>query len=257
MSSRSNRWSLTVALAATCFLAGVACDKFSSPAGLPKGEVVAVVDGNQITFGDWMQQLDLLRVSVGATVDPDSADQVKAVLDSLIDQQLVLAAAKKAEFQDPSFDANLKTRLLEADIKIKDIKEKLQKDMETVKRIENKYQEPFKKMLLARQFAASQVEKVTVTDKDMRDWYAKYSAQMAEAGQKMPPYGPQVSANKKVRAAVQAEKFLATLQASGQIVRKQETINKYLQTLSASRQMLDSKEKEELPALELKENTKK
>jgi len=257
MSSRNRSIILTAALAAVCFFAGLACDKFSSPGGLPKGEVVAVVDGNQITFGEWMQQLDLLRVSVGASVDPDNAEQVKAVLDSLIDQQLVLAAAKKSEFRDPNFDSTLKTRLLEADLKIKDIKEKLQKDMATVKRIENKYEEPFKKMLLARQFAAHQVDTVTVTDKDLRDWYSEYSQQMARAGQKMPPYGPQVSSNKKVREAVQAEKFLASLHAQGQIVRKQEVIDKYLQTLSASRQMLDSKGKGDLPPLDLKENGKK
>jgi hypothetical protein len=81
--------------------------------------------------------------------------------------------------------------------------------------------------------------------------------EMARMGQKMPPYGPQVAGNKKVQEAVQAEKFLKDLRASGQIVRKQETIDKFLQTLSASRQMLDTQGKGEPPALELKEEKTK
>ncbi len=89
--------------------------------------------------------MDLLRV-FATPIDPDNKDQVKAVLDSLIDQQVVLEAAQKDHYSDGAFDEGLKKKLLEADLKMKEIKDKLEKDMQTLKRIEKNYQDPYKKM---------------------------------------------------------------------------------------------------------------
>src|SRR5258708_5424485 len=167
MFSRSKNVFFYTAIAALFFMAGWACDKFASKSGISNSQVVAVVGDHNITFGDWMKQMDLLRV-FASSIDPDNSEQVKAVLDSLIDQQLVLDAAQKAKFSDPAFDETLKKKLLESELKIKEIKDKLEKDIQTVQRIQNGYQEPYKKMLLARQFAESQVDKVEVTNKEIR-----------------------------------------------------------------------------------------
>jgi hypothetical protein len=225
------------AAAAIFFTAGLACDKFGNKSGISNSEIVAVVGDHNITFGDWMKQMDLLRV-FASSIDPDNTEQVKAVLDSLIDQQLVLDAAQKARFSDPSFDESLKKKLLESELKIKEIREKLEKDIQTVQRIQKGYQEPYKKMLLAREFASSQVSNVVVTEKDMRDWYDQYAAQAKRAGQKLPPYE---KVKKEVKPSVQAEKFLKSLQEGSKVDRKQDTIKKYLDTLSVSSQMLDAK----------------
>ncbi len=237
MFSRSKNVFFYAVAAALFFMAGWACDKFANKSGISNSQVVAVVGDHNITFGDWMKQMDLLRV-FASSIDPDNSEQVKAVLDSLIDQQLVLDAAQKAKFSDPAFDEALKKKLLESDLKVKEIKDKLEKDIQTVQRIQNGYQEPYKKMLLAREFAASQVNNVFVTEKEKRDWYEQYAAQAQKAGQRMLPYE---KVKKEVEPSVKAEKFLKDLQAQAKIDRKQDVIEKYLNSLSISSQMLDSK----------------
>ena len=237
MFSRSKNAFFYTAAAAIFFMAGWACDKFASKSGISDSQVVAVVGDHNITFGDWMKQMDLLRV-FASSIDPDNSEQVKAVLDGLIDQQLVLDAAQKAKFSDPAFDEALKKKLLESDLKVKEIKDKLEKDIQTVQRIQNNYQEPYKKMLLAREFASSQVNSVFVTEKEKRDWYEQYAGQAKKAGQRMLPYE---KVKKEVEPSVKAEKFLKDLQAQAKIDRKQEVIEKYLNSLSISSQMLDSK----------------
>src|SRR5579872_4642763 len=98
---RSKNLFFYMAAAAIFFMAGWACDKFANKSGISYSQVVAVVGDHNITFGDWMKQMDLLRV-FASSVDPDNSEQVKAVLDSLIDQELVLDAAQKAKFSDPA-----------------------------------------------------------------------------------------------------------------------------------------------------------
>jgi hypothetical protein len=129
---------------------------------------------------------------------------------------------------------------MQADLKLKELKDKLEKDMETLKRIENNYQDPYKKMILARQYANSKVPEVVVTDKDMRDWYDDYSQQAIRAGQKLPPFAkvnPKLK-DEKIKPAVQAEKFIKELQDATKIERKSDVIDKYLASLSISAKML-------------------
>jgi len=237
MSSQFKRAFSFAVVAAIFFTAGVACNKLGNGSAVSDREVVAMVGDHKITFGDWMQQMDLLRVFASASVNPDNAEQVKAVLDSLIDQQLVLDAAQKAHYMDATFDEAVKKKLVEADLKVKEIKDKLEKDIATVRRMEKNYQDAYKKMLLARQFANSQVENVVVTEKDIRDLYNKYADQAVKTGQKLPPYD---KVKKELKPSVQAEKFLSNLQVGSKVDRKQEVIDKYLHSLSESRQMLDS-----------------
>jgi len=220
--------------AAVFFMAGWACNKYGNSAGISEKDVVAVVNGHNITFKDWMRQMDLLRV-FATPIDPDNRDQVKAVLDSLIDQQVVLDAAQKAHYSDGALDEALKKKLLEADLKVKEIRDKLEKDMQTLQRIQNDYQEPYKKMLLARQFASNQMDKVVVTDKELRDAYDQYADQAAKMGQKLPPFE---KVKERLKPDAQAEKFVKDLEAQSQIDRKQKVIDKYLDNLSISQKLL-------------------
>ncbi len=236
MVSRLRNLFFYTAAAVVFFTAGWACNKYNNVAGISDDTVVAVVGDHQITFKDWMRQTDLLRV-FATPIDPDNKDQIKAVLDSLIDQEIVLEAAQKAHFSNATFDENLKKRLQEADLKIKDLKDKLEKDMQTLARIQNNYQDPYKKMLLARQYANSQVDSVVVTEKDLRDWYTDYSAQAKAEGQSLPPFE---KVKDRIKPSVQAEKFLKGLQAGTKVDRKQDVIDKYLASLSISEKMLDS-----------------
>ena len=239
MFSRLKHFGFYSALAALLFTAGWACSKYSNPAGVSDDTVVAMVGDHAITFKDWMRQMDLLRV-FATPIDPDNKDQVKAVLDSLIDQQVVLEAAEKDHYSDGAFDEGLKKKLLEADLKLKEIKDKLEKDMQTLKRIEKNYQDPYKKMLLARQYANAKVGGVVVTDKDIRDWYAEYSVQAQQAGQALPPYSKlsEKIKDEKIKPNVQAEKFIKDLTAATKIDRKTDVIDKYMTSLSISEKML-------------------
>jgi hypothetical protein len=229
------------AAALVLFAAGWACSKYNNPAGISDDTVVAMVGDHAITFKDWMKQMDLLRV-FATPIDPDNKDQVKAVLDSLIDQQVVLEAAQKDNYSDTAFDEGLKKKMLEADLKMKEIKDKLQKDMQTLQRIEKNYQDPYKKMLLARQYANQKVGDVIVTDKDMRDWYDDYTVQAKQAGQSLPPYAklPEKIKDEKIKPNVQAEKFIKDLTAQTKIDKKTDVIDKYLASLSISEKMLGS-----------------
>jgi len=232
-----------------CFCAGWACDKFTgNKSGISNSQVVATVGGKNITFGDWMKQLDLLRV-FDTPVDPDNTQQVKAVLETLINQELIIQAAQKANYSDPNFDEYLKNKLIQADIRIKEQKEKLEQDMAAVKRIENDYKDSYKKVLLARGYAAAQVDKIPVSDADMKKWYGQYSAQASAQGQKMPAFSSiNASIKKEIKQNIQAEKFLDQLQAGGQITRNEDVVKKYLDSLSPSQDVLDAKSDSSAPA---------
>jgi hypothetical protein len=233
-----------IVLGVIFFAAGIACDKFSNnPSGVSNSQVVATVNGHDITFGDWMKQVDMTRVFV-TPIDPSNVDQVKAVLNSLIDQQLVLDAAQKDHYSDPKFDDAIKKKLLEADLTVKEVRDRLEKDQQTLNRLEKNYQEPYKRMLLAHEYAASRLDNVVVTEKDLKDWYTTYSAQAARSGQALPPYEKvKDRVRKQVQPNVQREKFVMNLEGEGKINRNDDVISKYLSTLSASEEMLDSTNK--------------
>jgi len=235
MFARSKNLFFYATAAAVFFTLGLACNKMTGGSVVSNDQVVATVGDHKVTFGDWMKQLDVLRVFTGS-VDPDSAEQSRAVLDSLIDQCLILDAAQKAHYSDPKFDESLKLKLQEADVKLKDLKDKLEKDIQTVHRIEKDYQDPYKKMLLANEFAKHQVGDVVVTNKDLKDWYADYGKHLG-AGGNLPPF-EKVQA--RIKPAVQADKFIKNLESGSKIDRNTDVINKYLQSLSASQQMLGS-----------------
>lgn len=227
--------------AVALFYAGWACNKYGNTAGVSDGTVVAVVGDHKITFGDWMRQVDLVRVFV-SPIESDNKDAVKEVLNNLIDQETLLQAAQKSNFSSATFDTQVKLELTQADQEIKDLRDKLDKDTQTLRRIEKNYQDPYKKMLLARQYIEAKKGDVVVTEKDMRDWYDDYASQATKAGQPMPPYSKLTDRIKeeKIKPLIQADKFVKELQTQTHVERESDVIDRYLSNLSASAKMLGS-----------------
>jgi hypothetical protein len=241
------RKTLLFALTAGVLLTGGwACEKLgkfgmkSNANAVSDTQVVATVGGKDITFGDWMRQLDLLRVMVpeGRGLDPTDARQVKQALETLISQQIVLAALRKTNYTDPTFDASVQKRLVQAELQLKEDKEQLERDMKAIDRLEKNYKEPLKEYLLAQNFASNQRNSVVVTEKDIRDRYDLYAQKYKQAGKKVPPYNPQVK--DIIKAELQAGKLMKSLEEGVKVSRKDDVITKYLTGLSPSREMLGS-----------------
>jgi hypothetical protein len=217
-------------------LAGAACENKYGVAGISDNDVVATVGDAQITFGDWMRQLDLLRVFSPQPVDPNNADQVKEVLQSLEDQEVVLSALRKANYSDPKFDEDVQKQLVQSDLQIKQIKDKLKKDQETVNRLEKNYKDAYTKMLLAQHFAATQVDSVSVSNQEIKERYELFSIEAKKAGQDVPPFD---KVKDQIKIRIQADKLLAQFQGDLKISQKDDVIAKYLATLSPSEQALN------------------
>jgi len=222
---------------------GWACGKFGgsgSAASISNSQVVATVGNKDITFGDWMRQVDLLRVMIpeGRGMDPNNAQQVTQALKTLISQQIVLTALRKANYTDPAFDQSVQKKLVQAELQLKEDKEQLEKDMQAVKRLEKTYKEPFKEYLLAQNFASSQRTTVIVTEKEIRDQYQVLAKRYKQAGQRVPPYNKEVQ--EYLKGLLQADKLMKSLQEGIKVDRKEEIIQKYLTSLSPSRTVLGS-----------------
>lgn len=246
MFSKSKRAVLYPALAAVFFAAGWACNKLgNSTAGISNSEVVATVDGNNITFGDWMDHVDLTRVFI-TPIDPSNPEEAKLVLKNLIDQQLILDAAQKDSFSDPKFAETLTRKMAEADLNIKEEKEKLEKDLQAIERLEKNYKESLKRMLLASEYAKSKMDSpaLALTDKDLRAWYAEYSIQARQAGQAIPPYEKIKDRIKsQMGMNIQRDKFVTQLEDAAKIHRNEDVIKKYTDTLTATQDIFDNKDK--------------
>jgi hypothetical protein len=228
---------LVLCAAGTLFFTGWACSKLANQTGISNQQVVATVGDKKITFGDWMHQMDLLRVFSPQPVDPNNSEAVRAVLDSLIDQEVVLEAARTAHYTDPNFDELSKTKLLEAGNQIKDIKDRLVQDIETVNRLEKTYKESYLQMLLAQSFASSKITSVTVSQQEIMDRYAKYAQQLAAEGEKAPPLE---KVRDQVRMRVRADKLMSQLEGTNKILKNEDVIRKYLDNLSPSSALLQS-----------------
>ncbi len=234
MVSRPTRFCL-ILCAAALFFTGWSCGKLGNKNALSDDQVVATVGAKKITFGDWMRQMDLLRVFSPQPVDPNNSEAVKAVLDSLIDQQVVLEAAKAANYSDPKFDEISKNKLIEAGNQIKDIKDRLVQDMETVNRLEKTYKESYLHMLLAQSYATSRASLVPVSDLEMNERYAKYVKQAEGVGQKPHSFS---EVKEQVKMRCQADKLMSQIESTQKVVRDEDAIQKYLTNLSTSSALL-------------------
>jgi hypothetical protein len=92
-------------------------------------------------------------------------------------------------------------------------------------------------MLLAQSYAASRIDRVAVSDQQIKDRYAKYVKQMAEEGQKAPPLD---KVKDQVRLRVRADNLMNELQGDRKVVKNEDVIKKYLDNLSTSSALLQS-----------------
>jgi hypothetical protein len=215
-------------------LTGLACNQTGVP-GVSGRDVVATVGDTNITFSDWMLQMDLLRVFSPQPIDPDNAEQAREVLQSLEDQDVVLSAVRKANYTDPKFDEDMQKQLVQADLQLRQIKDKLKKDQQTVNRLEKNYKDAYTKMLLSQHFAAGQVDTVIVTEKEMKDRYDLFVMEAKKSGQQVPPYE---KVKQQIKLRLQADKLLAQFQGDMKVAQKEDVIQKYLSTLSPSEQAM-------------------
>jgi hypothetical protein len=216
---------LTAVLAAGCSKAKFAGD----------GTVVAEVGDDKITTAAWTKHLDLYRVVSPGVVDPSDPDHVKEVLESLIDQDAVLAAARKEKFTSADLDKQLNKQLPDAVQQFAQLREKLKKDLDAVDRLEKTFKDDYTKMLMAQAYAKSKVQAVVVTEKEIKDRYDQYATEAKAQGEKPKPYA-MVRDQVKVRAM--ADKLLKQVREGSKIVRHEDAIQKYLATISPSQQAL-------------------
>lgn len=200
--------------------------------------VVAEVNDHKVTAADWTKHMDLYRVVSPGVVDPSDPDHVKEVLESLVDQNVVLAAARKENYKSAELDKELTKNLPEAEEQLKQLRVKLQKDLEAVTRLQASFKEDYTRMLTAQAYAKEKVASVVVTEKDIRDRYDEY-AKEAKAQNVKPMDYAKVKEQIKVRAM--ADKLLAQLRADAKVVRHEDNIQKYLGKLSPSQEALQGK----------------
>lgn len=196
--------------------------------GVSPTQQVAQVGDTKITFGDWMRQVDLYRVFAPTTVDPRDPEMVKEVLDSLVDQHIVLGALKAKNYKNEEFEKAIKGELEKARQELDSIREKLEMDLAAVKRLQKSYEKDYYQMRLAQVYAEENVGDVIVTEKQKRDRYEQYVKDAARAGQKAKEYR-QVEGQIELR--MKADNLLKQLQGDRKTTREEDVIQKYLGTL--------------------------
>lgn len=202
--------------------------------------VVAEVAGQKVTADDWTKHLDLYRVVSPGVVDPNDPEQVKEVLESLLDQDVVLAAAAKEKYSSPELDKELNKGMPEAVQQLKELQLKLEKDLEAVTRLQKSFKEDYTRMLTAQSYAKDKVQEVVVTEKEIRDRYDVYAKEATAAKQKPVPYD---KVHDKIKVRAMADKLLAQLREQYKVNRHEDAIQKYLGKLSPSQAALQNKER--------------
>jgi hypothetical protein len=202
--------------------------------------VVAEVAGQQVTASDWSKHLDLYRVVSPGVVDPNDPNHVKEVLESLIDQDVVLAAARKEKYSSSELDAELNKGLPEAAQQLQELHSKLEKDLAAVTRLQKTFKEDYTKMLTAQSYAKDKVKDVVVTEKDIRDRYDVYAKEAASQNQKPIEYA---KVHDKIKVRAMADKLLAQLRVDYKVSRHEDAIQKYLAKISPSQEALQGKDR--------------
>jgi hypothetical protein len=202
--------------------------------------VVAEVAGQQVTAADWSKHLDLYRVVSPGVVDPTDPNHVKEVLESLIDQDVVLAAARKEKYASSELDAELNKGLPEAAQQLQELHLKLEKDLEAVTRLQKTFKEDYTRMLTAQSYAKDKVKDIVVTEKDIRDRYDVYAKEAAAQNQKPIEYA---KVHDKLKVRAMADKLLEQLRADYKVTRHEDAIQKYLSKISPSQEALQSKDR--------------
>jgi hypothetical protein len=206
-----------------------ACSLHPGKASIPANKMVAKVGDKALTFGAWMRQIDLYRVFAPSTVDPRDPATVKEVLDSLVDQEIVLGALKKQNYKNDEFEKSIKGELEKARQELEGIREKLEMDLAAVKRLQKSYRDDYYNMRLAQAYAEENVKDVIVTEKQKRDRYDQYRQDAAKAGQKPKEYR---MVEPQIELRLKADNLLKKLQGDRKVTREEDVIQKYLGSLS-------------------------
>jgi hypothetical protein len=208
-------------------MTGWSCGKSGNRAGIPDNTVVTTIGDHKITFGDWMRELDMETVFMSQSA-PNSKDQIKKVLDSMVEREMALAAAQKAGYQDPTSGESQKADLSRLETQMKSTKEGLEKKLEAIRRVQNSFAAIYKKQMLAGKYTSTQAGNVVVTDQEVKDWFDQFSVQAKLRGQNLPPYA---QIKDQVKARVQQEKFSKQLRDQFTVMPNNDVIDKYLATL--------------------------
>lgn len=231
ISSRPLSFRILILAGLTAVAAAVAACQYL-PAGkkgsIAPGTVVAQVGDTKITFGEWMRQVDLYRVFAPTTVDPRDPEMVKEVLDSLVDQQIVLGALRAKNYKNEEFEKDIKGELVKAGQELESIREKLEMYLAAVKRLQKSYEKDYYQMRLAQNYAEQNVSGVIVTEKQKRDRYDQYVKDAARAGQKPKDYRLVAG---QIELRLKADNLLKELQGDRKVTREEDVIQKYLGTL--------------------------
>jgi hypothetical protein len=206
-----------------------ACNGVPNKSSISANKRVAKVGEKVITYDGWMRQVDLYRVFAPSSVDPRDPTTVKEVLDSLVDQEIVLGALKKQNYKNEEFEKSIKGEMEKARQELENIRAKLEMDLAAVKRLQKSYHDDYYNMRLAQVYAEENVKDVIVTEKQKRDRYEQYKKDAAKAGQKPKDYRlvePQIELRMK------ADNLLKKLQGDRKVTREEDVIQKYLGTLS-------------------------
>jgi len=207
----------------------VACNALPNKSKVPANQLVAQVGEEKITFGEWMRQVDLYRVFAPSTVDPRDPNTVKEVLDSLVDQHIVLGALKKQNYKNETFDKEIKGEMEKARQELETIRTKLEMDLAAVKRLQKSYPADYLNMRLAQVYAEENVKEVIVTEKQKRDRYDQYKQDAVKAGQKPREYA---QVEPQIELRLKADNLLKKLQGDRKITREEDVIQKYLGTMN-------------------------
>ena len=198
--------------------------------------VVAEIGDQKVTTADWVSHMDLYRVvQPGAGIDPTDPDHVKQVLDSLLDQDVVLAAAAKEKFASADLDKELNKSLPDSETKLVELQTRLERDLAAVKHVRKNFKVDYTKMLTAQAYAQTKVKDVIVTEKEVKDRFDEYVSEAKSAGEKPQPYE---KVRDQVRLRAMADKLLTQLRAEYKVSRHEDAIQKYLAQISPSQQIL-------------------
>jgi translation initiation factor 1 (eIF-1/SUI1) len=193
-----------------------------------KTMVVATVGNHKITVKNWIQEMDLYRVFVSSNIDPENPQDAQQILQSLIDQDIVLHAAHHAHFLDPVLQAQLQKQLPNIKLKLQQLKTRLKQNLASVIRLQKDYTRLYSHMILAQDFAQKHLNTIHITSKEVRSAYQQYLHAAKELKEKAYPFS---KVARSLKARIAAHALLKKMQGSLQVTQNQAAIQKYLSTL--------------------------
>ncbi|GEL78613.1 SurA N-terminal domain-containing protein [Tenuibacillus multivorans] len=156
----------------------------SLTADLPEDEVVATVNGEEITNGELLQNETFVKQRYQMFGMQQSAEQIQQqALDQLINTELVLQSAEEAGIEPTEEEINT-----EYDNMISQLKEQNQTDdvsqiFEQAGTTEEEVRNDIRTQLTTEKYLDQNTEEVTVSDEEIQEAYDNYTAQLEQADQ--------------------------------------------------------------------------